>query len=625
MFDYVAEGQLSLFDFLDKDNKPINVQITKPVFLIEMFAGYGSQAMALKRVIGQHQMKHHFVCEFDKYAVASYNAVHGTHFDTTDIRDVHGEDLNIKDTDKYCFMFTYSFPCCPAGTKVKTIEGYKNIEDIVVGDVVNTHTNSYKKVAKKMQRISDHYYILKALGMPELKITENHPVYVLRDGETQWVKAKDLRMSDMVCFNVNTESKETKCDDDILWLLGRYAADGHINKYTYNSVNFAIANKKEEEFLNHIPDYMKGRFKRFQKSCVDYRIADADFQDLCMEIGVGSENKKVPQWILDLPVEKAKCFLDGYISGDGHIRADRNNHKITMFSTTSHELYLGIQQLVMKVYGVVCSCYVRKDGRKETFNDTYNCQFSETQVNAKRIGNQIFTKIRSVERFDEEIEVFNMEVETDNSYVCENIVVHNCTDISVAGAMKGFSKSDWEAGNSTRSGLLWEVERIFKEIVADGGELPQVLLMENVKNLISKFVKKDTGRSNYDEFMDWCNFLESIGYVNTFKVLNAKDYGIPQNRERVFMWSFLKKEFGEKPEYKFPEPIELKHCMADLLDDVVDEKYYINSDRAKKLIETLIEDGTLESRFLHDNQDGTVDTFTKDGEKKKTIQCARTE
>lgn len=85
-----------------------DVKIDKPIRMIELFAGYGSQSMAMKR-IGAN-VEHHFVCEFDKFAIASYNAVHGTNFSPVDIRDVHGEDLHVEETDKYCYMLTYSFP-----------------------------------------------------------------------------------------------------------------------------------------------------------------------------------------------------------------------------------------------------------------------------------------------------------------------------------------------------------------------------------------------------------------------------------------------------------------------------------------------------------------------------------
>ena len=98
-----------------------------------------------------------------------------------------------------------------------------------------------------------------------------------------------------------------------------------------------------------------------------------------------------------------------------------------------------------------------------------------------------------------------------------------CTDISLAGRQKGFDK-----GSNTQSSLLWEVERLLN-IANDNDELPMYLLMENVKALVSKKFIND--------FEDWIKYLKSLGYKNFWKVLNAKDYGVPQNRERVFMIS----------------------------------------------------------------------------------------
>ena len=97
------KGQMNLFD----GSKPF--QIDKPIRLIELFAGVGSQAMAL-RDLGA-DFEHYRVVEFDKYAIASYNAIHGTDFPTMDITQVKGYDLGIVDTDKYCYIMTYSFPC----------------------------------------------------------------------------------------------------------------------------------------------------------------------------------------------------------------------------------------------------------------------------------------------------------------------------------------------------------------------------------------------------------------------------------------------------------------------------------------------------------------------------------
>lgn len=84
-------------------------KIDKPIRLIELFAGIGSQAKALENLGADFE--HYCVVEWDKYAIASYNAVHGTNFTTSDITKVSGADLGIVDTDKYCYIMTYSFPC----------------------------------------------------------------------------------------------------------------------------------------------------------------------------------------------------------------------------------------------------------------------------------------------------------------------------------------------------------------------------------------------------------------------------------------------------------------------------------------------------------------------------------
>lgn len=164
-----------------------------------------------------------------------------------------------------------------------------------------------------------------------------------------------------------------------------------------------------------------------------------------------------------------------------------------------------------------------------------------------------------------------------------------CQDLSVAGKRKGMTK-----GSNTRSGLLWEVERLLNECE----ELPQVLLMENVPQVHSE--------ANMPDFQKWAGFLENKGYSNHWQDLNAKDYGVAQNRNRCFMISLL----GEW-NYKFPQPIPLEWRLKDYLEDHVDEKYYINSEKAQKLIQTLIENETLDktSSFEMDgnfNQRGKV-------------------
>lgn len=139
-----------------------------------------------------------------------------------------------------------------------------------------------------------------------------------------------------------------------------------------------------------------------------------------------------------------------------------------------------------------------------------------------------------------------------------------CQDISVAGHGAGIKEG-------TRSGLLLEVERLLK-VAAEKGTLPKYLLLENVKNLVSKKFKAD--------FDSWLSFLSSLGYTNYWKVLNAKDYGIPQHRERVFCVSIR----GEHTAFVFPEKRELTLRLKDMIDEHVDERYYLKENTIRSIV-----------------------------------------
>lgn len=134
-----------------------------------------------------------------------------------------------------------------------------------------------------------------------------------------------------------------------------------------------------------------------------------------------------------------------------------------------------------------------------------------------------------------------------------------CTDISQAGRQEGFAE-----GSGTRSSLLWECKRA---IVA---KHPKYLLMENVRALMSgKFAPL---------LYVWQRWLEGQGYYNFTRLLNAKDYGVPQNRERVFMIS-IRYDGGDEPAYYFPKPFVLDKRMKDILETNVNESYFL-SDKA---------------------------------------------
>lgn len=132
-----------------------------------------------------------------------------------------------------------------------------------------------------------------------------------------------------------------------------------------------------------------------------------------------------------------------------------------------------------------------------------------------------------------------------------------CQDFSNAGLQRG-----GEEGSGTRSSLLWECRRA---IVA---KRPKYLMLENVKALVSK---------KFLPLLDkWIKSLEDYGYYNTWQVLNAKDYGVPQNRERVFLVSIRRDLLDPSPTYYFPKPFKLEKRLKDVLEENVDEKYYLS-------------------------------------------------
>lgn len=145
-----------------------------------------------------------------------------------------------------------------------------------------------------------------------------------------------------------------------------------------------------------------------------------------------------------------------------------------------------------------------------------------------------------------------------------------CQDISLAGHQKGLLNDD---GSKTRSGLFFDALRIIEHTQ------PKIAIAENVKNL--------TGTKFKEQFNIVLQSLSDAGYNNYWKVLNAKDYEIPQNRERVIIMS-VRKDI-DTGIFEFPEPVELKKRLKDLLEDTVEEKYYVNPERVKALTPQLIE------------------------------------
>jgi len=176
-------------------------------------------------------------------------------------------------------------------------------------------------------------------------------------------------------------------------------------------------------------------------------------------------------------------------------------------------------------------------------------------------------KVQDITEWDKDVEV--------------DLIMHGspCQDFSVAGKQAG-----GDIGSGTRSSLMYETIRIVGKI------RPRYVIWENVKNILSK-----KHRHNFDSYLDT---MKALGYRNYYEVLNAKDYGVPQNRERVFTISIRNDVEGE---FEFPEKEELKIRLKDVLEEEVEGKYYLDDKQLKRLKTTNYERGKFENRVKDEN------------------------
>jgi site-specific DNA-cytosine methylase len=560
--------------------------------VFETFSGIGSQTQALKNLNIKHEVIG--ISEIDKYAIKVYETLHGKVNNFGDITKI--------DKLPYCDLLTYSFPCFVKDTLILTDKGYRKIQDIKIRDRVLTHKNTYEYVLKTFENKTNKIINIKCSASDNISTTENHPFYVRKlyrkwndkkrvyerlFNNPEWVQAKDLDKNCYLGIAINKNSKLPEWDGclfrwgdgrrprlsnklkkdfdkkEFWWTIGRYIGDGWIRS---QGGIIICCKQKEIKTITDNLDVLKYNYNIIkEKTIYKIHIPFKEISEYLLRFGKGAKNKHLIKDIFDLPVVLLKSFINGYQSADGCFTLNRN--KIT---SISKELIYGIGECILKAFNNPYSVYktIRNkkciiQGRVVNQNNTYEITWHEKRKQDKSFYEQgyCWSPVKKKELINKTEIVYNFEVERCNSYTVNNIIVHNCQDLSIAGKQSGIKQ-----GN--RSGLLIEVERLIEEMEVK----PKYLLLENVKNLISdKF---------YPDYEKWLNNLSKFGYVNYSILLNSKDYGIPQNRERVFCVS-IRKDIDKI--FWFPEKIKLNIKLSDMLETNVDNKYYI-SDMVKKSI-----------------------------------------
>lgn len=501
---------------------------------------------------------------------------------------------------------------------VLTNNGFKKIKDIKENDYVLTHTNSYKKVLGSKKTGTKPTFKINAMTFDEIRCTENHKFYArkmvkhyptFKDGKRgcvrtfnkpEWVECKDLTKGHYLGMAINQKSLIPKWDgitfdwndgrkprhknelrhlmtnNDFWWIIGRYIGDGWIR--SQGGIIICCGKHENNEIQPHLDRCNINYSVVEERTAYKIHIPLKEIELFVEPFGKGAENKHIPGFVFDLPTDLLKSFLDGYMSADGCY-----TQKVYSASSVSRELIYGLAQIVAKVYKTPCRVYHLKkkpkciiENRTCNQKDQWQLKYKtdvRKQDKAFYEDGYIWFPIKSIEPTGESEDVYDIEVENDHSFTANGCIVHNCTDLSLAGKQMGMAE-----GSGTRSSLLWEVQRLLDEC----DELPDILVMENVTQVHSE--------KNMPHFRKWLDFLDDKGYTTFYQDMNAKNFGVAQNRDRTIVVSIL----GKNKRYKFPREINLRYLMKNYLDDEVDEKFYINNERSEKMLKDLIDRGQLE-------------------------------
>ncbi len=358
-------------------------------------------------------------------------------------------------------------PCFEPGTLVKTMEGFKRIENIVVGDYVWTHKGRYQKVYDTQKTLVNKIMNIKITSSKKFRVTEEHPFYVVEKtprsytySEPKWVKAKDLNINHFIAtanyyqegHNSSTlkEFKKLQFEiEDFWWLVGKWVGDGWTLVH-HGSPEVAISSSKKPQEQIEIEKRMKAVFgfysKENQKSTFRYVIRNKELFDFLNLFGKYCEGKFIPEFMYGLAEKYIKSFLDGYFFADGYFKQDIS---VQEFTTVSEKLAFGLQSLILKVMQKPTTFNESKPRKKEHFIQgrkikqlgSYNLRF-QTSYKSKdirrlhyvNIGGKIYTKFKKSIFEDYNNYVYNLSVDEDESYTVNNLICHNCTHIAVSGS-----------------------------------------------------------------------------------------------------------------------------------------------------------------------------------------------
>ena len=448
--------------------------------------------------------------------------------------------------------------CFTAGHLVTTLyRGQVPIEDVVVGDLVLTHTGRFMPVTRVQSRTADTV-LVRGQGHPGIETTANHSFWARESGrvwqndirryrreyaDAEWIRADEL-LDKEALWATPTEWDRRDAPfrplpsifgtNEAAYLLGRWLGDGSASEGKNTDITISCS-FSEDEYLGALLTPL-GWHRDVKRTAVNYRVGDKDARDwLIREFGHGADGKQLPTWVLFWPEELRLSALRGYLDADGG-----ESQRRVRASTVSRKLAVSIRLLAESLGHRVAMAYDKREtysieGRTGVAKRQWIMHWEPQLANGRSPeafvdGIHAWSRVRSVEPANTGVTVYNIEVAEDHSYVLDGIVVKNCTNHSMAKGRKRvgaqpdlFGEALPDAASERSRATMWDVPR-FAEV-----HQYQAVIVENVVDAW-----------HWVPFRAWLMAMDSLGYDHHIVMLNsmhAHGFGVgaPQSRDRMYV------------------------------------------------------------------------------------------
>lgn len=441
-------------------------------------------------------------------------------------------------------------PCFGAGTLIQTNQGLKSIEDVHIGDMVLTHKGRWKKVLATGSKMANTICV-SGQGSSGIITTPNHPFYVREMsrewdpllkrnrrifGKPMWKRASESpgsfwgipdnaeKTSVNMPIRQGNEHGVPVFNERLMFVVGAYIGNGWTRISKRRSC-VLIAMGKHVDCTNLEGSMDKAGLnysKQSMRTAYRYQISNSSLAKwLKQEFGSGASKKSVPAWLIYGASRLFQTsFLDGYYFTDGcEYKNSKGQATGKTISTVSKKLSVSLKLLCACLgYSVSERMHIPPktgiiEGRTVNQRPVYSVTYRRTSRSAFNSHGMLWLKCKKIKETGRYEEVWNIEVEEDNSYTADGITVHNCQSFSVAGLGKGL---DDPRGNLTLVYL-----RILDKL------RPRWFVWENVPNVLSN----NKGRA----FSSFLGGVAKLGYGWSYRILDAQYFGLAQRRKRVFV------------------------------------------------------------------------------------------